>query len=596
MDHQKSVNRWLLSYVKQYWLAIFGITTLSLLVIGLQLLNPWPLKILIDSVFGNEPAPFLLEAMEAQELLLALALILIVIYLLQNVFSVINGYLSSRLNLKFDVGIKSTAFEKVMSMSLAAFNKKELGDYLFRINNETSSVRSFVLGVTKMLLESVIMIIGVLVVLVWLNWQLALLAIVAVPFLYVSVRYYAPKIEEVSRDIQLNAARIYSHTAGSINNIQTVQAFDQLPRQTATLKELLKDRYKIGLKNILVHGKFGLANDMVSTVVMAGIVLLGGMFVLDGSLTIGELVVFLTYVSFLFGPLEAINSGIGKAKSDLEAIKRVYEVMSIDNAVKEPKQPIRIDRVKGFINFNNVSLSYVYNQPLLSNVHITVKSGQKVLFIGPSGSGKSSLLNLLPRFYDPTRGVVHIDGREIRSLSLKDLRRQFSIVSQEPLLIDGSIADNIAFGVSEKQLTADSIEIRAAAEAADAHHFIDKLLKGYDTLIGPGGVRLSGGQKQRIAIARAFLKNAPILLLDEPTSALDGSSERAIVKALRKLMANRTVLIASHREALIDEADIVYLVKDSEVKKLDNPRAYLDELSEEDDQDDSLYYASYKDL
>ena len=598
MDNkQRQINGWLLGYAKKYWLQIVGITILSLLVIGLQLLNPWPLKILIDSVFGNVAAPFFLEPMAPRQLLVALAGILIVIYLLQNVFSVLSAYVSSRLNLRFDIDVKSAAFERVMSMSLASFSKKEMGDYLFRINNETGSVRSLVLGVSKTLLESALMIVGILVVLVMLNWQLALLAVAAVPFLYFSVHHFAPKIEQISSQIQVNAAKIYSHTANSIKNIQTVQAFDQLRRQSSLLKRLLQERYEVGLKNLLLHGKFGLANDMISTVVMAGLVLLGGLFVLDESLTLGELIVFLTYVSFLFGPLEAINSSIGKARSDMASIKRVYEVVNIDNSVKEPADPVHIDRVKGFVNFNNVSFAYRYDQPILHGVHITVKAGQKVLFMGPSGSGKSTLLNLLPRFYDPTQGVVHIDGREIRALSLKDLRRLFSIVSQDPLLIDGSIAENIAFGESDRELSSDAIEIRAAAEAADAHHFIKNLPNQYDTIIGPSGVRLSGGQKQRIAIARAFLKNAPILLLDEPTSALDGASERAIVKTLRKLMANRTVLIATHREALIDEADIVYLVKDGEIKKLDDPRGYYrQELADEGPKDDSLFYDSYKDM
>ncbi len=598
MDNkQKQINKWLLGYVKRYWLQIIGISILSLLVIGLQLLNPWPLKILIDSVFGDVAAPFLLEPLEPTQLLIALAVILIIIYFLQNVFSVLNAYVSSRLDLRFDIDVKSSAFERVMSMSLAAFSKKEIGDYLFRINNETGAVRSLVLGVSKTLLESVLMIAGILVVLVLLNWQLALLAVSAVPFLYLSVHHFAPKIERMSNQIQVNAAKIYSHTANSIKNIQTVQAFDQLQRQSDLLKRLLQERYDVGLKNLLVHGKFGLANDMISTVVMAGLVLLGGLFVLDEALTLGELIVFLTYVSFLFGPLEAINSAIGKSRSDLAAIKRVYEVVNIDNSVKEPKQPVHIDKVKGFVNFNNVSFAYRYDQPILHGVHISIKAGQKVLFMGPSGSGKSTLLNLLPRFYDPTKGVVHIDGREIRALSLKDLRKQFSIVSQDALLIDGSIGENIAFGLSDQELPSNAIEIRAAAEAADAHQFIDKLPNKYDTKIGPSGVQLSGGQKQRIAIARAFLKNAPILLLDEPTSALDGASERAIVKTLRKLMTNRTVLIATHREALIDEADIVYLVKGGEIKKLDNPRNYYQqELADENPKEDSLFYNSYKDM
>jgi ATP-binding cassette, subfamily B, bacterial len=594
MDNQKQFRHWLLGYARSYWWQIVLVSVLSLGSVVFQLLNPWPIKILIDSVFGTIPAPGPLAQLDsAEQLLIALTLILIVIYLVQNILSVFGGYMVARLDLRFDIQVKSQAFEKVMGMSLASFDKKELGDYLFRINSETSSVRSLVVTATKNIIESGVMIIGVLAVLFVLNWQLALLALIAVPFLYVSIKHYSPRIEQISNDIQLNAAQLYSHTASSVQNIQTVQAFDRTANQVSLLEGLLRDRYRIGLRNLLLHGKFGFVNDMISTVSMAGLILLGGLAVLDQSLSVGELIIFLTYVSFLYGPLESINNTVGKARADLAAARRVYEVVNIDNAVKEPTHPIHIGNAKGFINFNNVSFAYRNDQPVLSNVHLHIKPGQKVLLIGPSGSGKTSLLNMLPRFYDPTHGVVHLDGREIRSLSLKDLRRQFGIVTQEPLLVSGSIAENIAFGSSNPQLRVDSIDIRSAAEAADAHRFIQALPEKYDTHIGPGGTKLSGGQKQRIAIARAFLKNAPILLLDEPTSALDAASERTLIKTLRKLMANRTVLISTHREALINEADIVYLVKDGMVSELHDPGAYLrhrDEKTSVDD--DSIYYRS----
>ena len=596
MHNQKQINRWIIGYVKKYWPQISLITFLSLLSIGFQLLNPWPIKIVIDSVFGDVPAPFALANLDRQTLLIAITIILIVIYLIQNLLTVLNGYVSSRLNLLFDIEIKGMAFEKVMNMSLAAFNKREAGDYLFRINNETSSIRSLVLGVSKTLLESAVMIVGVLVILVMINWQLALFAVAAVPFLYFSVRHFAPKIEVLSKDVQVNAAKIYAHTANSVQNIKTVQAFDQVHRLTEKLQDTLRERYKIGLKNLLLHGKFGLVNDMISTVAMAGLILAGGLAVLDNNLTIGELIVFLTYVSFLFGPLEAINSSIGNARSDLASIKRVYEVINSENAVQETSRPIHLGLVKGYINYNNVSLAYRTDRPILQNVRLRIHAGQKVLLIGPSGSGKSSLLNLLPRFYEPSSGVVHIDGREIRSLSLKELRNQFSIVTQEPLLISGTIAENIAFGSNNPNLRLDSIEIRSAAEAADAHNFIDSLPDKYNTTIGPGGIALSGGQKQRIAIARAFLKNAPILLLDEPTSALDGRSERAIIKTLRKLMVNRTALIATHSEAFIDEADIVYLVKDGNVTELSDPKNYIRNSNNREEEDEGLYYKSFKDM
>jgi ATP-binding cassette, subfamily B, bacterial len=595
MNDKKQIRLWLFGYAKKYWLPIFLVSLFSLLKVGFQLLNPWPIKVLIDSVFGDVPAPWLFARIESPEqLLVAITVALILIYLVQNLLAILNAYVSAMLDLKFDMDVKSGVFKRLLNMSLAALNKKQLGDYLFRLNSETSAIRGLVVGVTKVLLEATIMIIGALTILLLINWQLALLAVVAVPFLYISVRHFSSKIESIASEIEVNTAALYSHSVNSVQNIRTIQAFDQEERQSKILHNLLIDRYKISLRNLLLHGKFGLTNDMISTVAMSALILAGGSAVLQQQLTIGELIIFLTYVSFLFGPLESINASIGRAKEHMAAVKRVYEVVENKNTVQETNNPIHMQRAKGFITFSNIGFKYPGGQPVFEKVNIAIKPGQKIHFIGPSGSGKSSLLNLLPRFYDPTQGLIHIDGREIRALSLKELRQQFSIVSQEAMLIAGTIADNIAFGSSDPGMNKESIEIRAAAEAAGAHDFINKLPKKYDTYVSADSTTLSGGQKQRIAIARAFLKDAPILLLDEPTSALDPEAESEIVETLQKLMKSRTTLVATHREALLKNSDGVYLVKDGRITHLEDPKKYLSTLGPRK-ASESIFYQYYKD-
>jgi ATP-binding cassette, subfamily B, bacterial len=581
MDEQTQIKKWLIGYAKRYWLSIIVLSLLSLLKIGFQLLNPWPIKVLIDSVFGDIPAPGALSSITSPVgLLIAIAFILIALYLLQNMLAIFNAYWSTVVNMRFDMDVKHNVFTRLMNISLRALNRKSMGDYLYRLNSETTSVREIVVGVSRSLFESSAMIIGSLAILFYLNWRLATMAVMVVPFLYIAVRYFSGRIEAMASEVEVNNAAIHSHTTNSVMNIRTIQAFDQERRQSTMLHQLLIDRYRISLRNLMLHAKFGLANDMITTVAISVLIVFGGIAVLREALTIGELLIFLTYISYLFGPLETVNSTIGEARKQLAAAKRVHEVIDTNQTIKEPENPIPLTRVQGYIDLVNVSFWYDYAHPILRNINLKVLPGQRVLLIGPSGSGKSSLINLIPRFYEASGGVINIDGQDIRNVSLADLRRQFSIVSQEPMLVAGSVGENIAFGSNNPEINAESIEVIAASQAAGAHEFIEKLSNKYNTIVGEGGVQLSGGQKQRIAIARAFLKDAPILLLDEPTSALDQEAEQSIVATLQKLMLNRTTFIVTHREALLQNHDIVYLVKDGTVTLLDNPQSYLSSLGQ----------------
>ena len=576
MDNKNKIYGWLLSFAKKYWLGIFILTLLSLLKVGFQLLNPWPIKILIDSVFGDVPAPGPLANFgSSEQLLIVLAIGLVVLYLLQNLLTIFNAYLSSALDMKLDIDIKSSVFHRLMNMSFAILSQKSLGDYIHRLNSETSSVRGIITGVSRSLMEAVLMISGALIVLFYLNPQLTLFAVLVLPFLFMTVKHFSNRIESMSEEIEVNSAAIYSHTTDSIKNIRMIQTFDKEPRQSSILQSLLLQRYKINLRNLLLHGKFGLANDMITTVAMSGIVLIGGFSVLQQELTIGELIIFLSYISFLFGPLETVNSTLGRAREYMASTKRVYEIANTQQLIAEPNNPVHIDRASGYINFVDASFSYHNNAPILRNVQLNVDPGQKIVITGPSGSGKSTLLNLLPRFYDLDSGSAYIDGKDVKSLGLADLRRQFGIVSQQPMLIAGSIGENIAFGSSDPSTKADSIEVISAAQAAGIDKFIRGLPQGYRTVVGEKGVQLSGGQKQRISIARAFLKNAPILLLDEPTSSLDYESEYAIVRTLQDLMASRTSLIVTHSKILLESYDVAFLLKDATLTPLNNPAEYF---------------------
>lgn len=296
---------------------------------------------------------------------------------------------------------------------------------------------------------------------------------------------------------------------------------------------------------------------------MAVIVILGAKKVSSNQITIGELLIFLTYLSYLYAPLQSISTSIGEAKGYIASAKRVFDIFDHDNSIKEPSDAIEISRIKGRIDIKGLSFAYD-ERPTLKDINLTIEPGQKVAFIGHSGSGKTTLLSLLPRFYEYNKGSITLDGVPIEHIKLKSLRQQFSIVTQDAPLLAASVADNIAFAKNDSPPTKE--ELVAAAKAANAYDFIMDLPQGFDTNVGERGSLLSGGQKQRIAIARAFLKNAPILLLDEPTSALDAQSEKAVVEALNHLIAeDTTTIIVSHALSTLKYADVIYIVDDGKI-------------------------------
>ena len=539
---------------------------LSLVAVGLQLLSPWPLKILIDSVFGAVPAPGFLGPLTGTYTLLVLVAVgYVALYLISGLLELVDSYLTARFTNSLSIKLQTDFFRHILNLPLETRRKIESGDYVYRLNEQSDNLPAIIFGTSVSIISSIFMIVASLVILATLNWQMALVGVVIVPLLYFSIRYFSPLIESKSDEISLDTSDIYNQSSESIENTTLIQVFNRQGFQTKRFTNLLQAR---GQKNVslnLLNEKFDYTNNVLTATGVAFVLLWGGYKVFNHEITIGELLIFVTYMSYLYDPIQTILSNLGDYKTLMSGVKRVFTVQNEIADSPETDAGLKVSRAQGSIIFKDVSFSYGH-KPVLEHVSFEILPGQKVAFVGASGSGKSSILNLLPRLSRINSGVIYLDGQDIKQINLESLRNQFGRVSQEAELLSGTIHQNIGFAIPDEAL--DLPDIVVAAEAANAYDFIKKLPDGLDTDIGESGDSLSGGQKQRIAIARAFVKNAPILLLDEPTSALDHASGTKIIAAIRKLMVGKTVLMATHEIALLKAMDVVYVVDHGTITRI----------------------------
>ena len=556
--YNKRFYLWLRELTKPHILGIFIVLLLGLIVVGFQLLEPWPLKILVDSVFGTVPAPGLLKDLNPILILVVVAVSIVLIYGLQSALSLFEVYYSHKVIFRMDLQLGKAFFNKILHLSPRFIDKQRTGDYTYRLNAETGEISNLVVGLTAQMLHGIVMLIGIEIIMATFDFTLALITLLILPFLYYSIKHFTPLIERQSTLVERNNSLLYSYTTEAIDNVALIQSFNKQKTSLRFFQNLLRRNLSRQLTYIITDEKFSLLNDIIATISMAILVIVGALKVYYHHLTIGELLIFLTYLSFLYQPLELISSSIGEAKTNLAAAKRVYKLFRVDYSVKEALNPVSLSKVTGAISCQQLTFQYGSNV-ILHDVCMSVAAGEKIAITGPSGSGKTSLLSLLGRYYDPTSGSIKLDETDISSVSLDSLRDQFSIVSQDAPMLATTIARNIAYAVNRPVL---DDEILRVAKAADAFDFVMGFPKRFDTSVGEHGNMLSGGQRQRVAIARAFLKEAPILLLDEPTSALDEESERSVMNALFKLMEHKTVIVVTHSQAILEYVDKVYWLQD----------------------------------
>ena len=545
-----------LPYLRRYvTLAVLSVVA-TLLAVGVGLLVPWPLKIVVDSVLGSEPVPAVLRdwvgAGDRAAVLLAVVCGGLIISLASNALNVATSYLKTRLEQAIILDFRSDLFHHAERLSVAFRDHISTSRLVYAINFEATAAGTLIMAMQP-LAQGALTVVGMVWITFTIDPMLAMLAVTVVPALYYAIGYYATYIQPRLLQVKGMEADALSIVHDAMAMVPIVSAFGREEHEVARFRRqglaTLRARVGITTRQTL----FSLCVNMTTAIGTALVLGFGSYQALRGRLTPGDLLVVLSYVAAVYKPLEQISYTLGSLQDNLVGLRMGFHILDTQPSIQEAPHPQVLARAEGRVTFEHVSFSYAGRVGTLKDISFDAAPGQVVAVVGPTGAGKTTLASLIPRFYDPSAGRILLDGRDIRDLSLRSLRDHVSIVPQEPLLFSGTIADNIRYG----RLEASMEEIVAASTAANAHDFISRLPEGYDTQIGERGVRLSGGERQRLCIARAFLKNAAILILDEPTASIDSRTEAVILDALDRLMVGRTTFMIAHRLSTVRHADLI---------------------------------------
>ncbi|MEJ2205146.1 MAG: ABC transporter ATP-binding protein [Gemmatimonadota bacterium] len=545
-----AIYRWIGRQVRPYWVPFAVFTVLGVLSGPLALLNPVPLKIAVDSVLGSQPLPPLLEAVlpsvftASQDGILIFAVVLLVAVALagqlrQLAYAYLKTYLGERLTLD----LRAQLFNRAQRLSLGYHGATGTADTVYRIQRDTVAVRYLTTEGAIPFLSALVTVVAMIYVTVRIDWQLALVALGVAPVLVVLTGTVRKRIRGQWRVIKRLESGVQAVVQESLGALLVVKAFGQEDRETERFVGRAEGAAGARLRLTLVEGWFGVFAGVTTAAGMALVLYIGVAHVSAGTLSLGQLILIVGYLSQLYGPLKTMSRRVASVQSHLASAERALHLLREPDDVWDDPRGRPLQRAKGAVAFEGVGFAYEPGSPVLRDVSFEAPPGSRIALSGRTGVGKTTLLSLLTRFYDPTEGAILLDGIDVRGYRLADLRAQFAIVLQQPVLFSSSVAENIAYARPK----ASEAEIVAAARAAGAHDFIRQLPEGYDTQVGERGMRLSGGECQRVALARAFLRDAPILILDEPTSAVDVKTEAVILEALERLMHGRTVFLITHR-------------------------------------------------
>jgi len=535
------------------------------------------MKILIDEVLappaGAAPSfhdRWLPDAPRAR--LLAVLGLLVAVNASASILDLLHRFAKASLGARAVLDLRARLFAHLVRLSLAYHDRTQVGDSVYRLTSNASSLWALTENLVFAPISSIVTLAGAVTLMMLMDPGLTAIALAVVPPLALAIKAYSRRAGALSRQLNERESAVSAHSTQALGAIRIVQSFAREDLEDARFRDRLDATVETRMAEVRLHGLYNLALSIILGAAALLLVGLGAWRVLDGRLTVGDLIVFGVYLGAIFQPLSTLSYLSGSVVGAAAGVERVLEVLDAPREVdsRPGASPLRDGDVRGRIELGGVRFDYA-GKPALLGVDLVVEPGQKVAIVGPTGAGKSTLVSLVPRFYDPTAGVVLLDGRDVRDLDLRSLRERVGVVLQDTTLFDASIRENIAYG----RPGASDAEIEAAARAALADPFIRKLARGYDTEVGERGVRLSAGERQRLAIARAFLKDAPLLILDEPTSALDVATEASLLESLERLMAGRTTFIITHRLALARRADRVVFVESGRVVEQGAPDALL---------------------
>ncbi|MEW2480363.1 ABC transporter ATP-binding protein [Mycobacterium sp. NPDC051198] len=561
--------RLILELIRPYRLLIAGIFAVLLVQIATGLAAPWPLKVVLDSVVGHHPLPGWLHGLlqpllggETKMHIAGLAAIMVlVIAVVAAIASYISNYLTETVGQRIGNDLRTRAYHHLQQLSLNYFDTHRVGPILSTLTDDVDTIQSFASSSTLGIATDLLTIVGMLAMMLWLQWDFTLIALAVAPLLLLFVSRIRKAVKAATHEVRRRESDIVAVAEEGLQSIRVVKAFDREDMQERELATAGQQAVDAALNARRVKSVVSPIVGVVVAACTAVVLWRGSALILAGAMTAGTLTVFISYLASFFKPVQDLAKLTNTIAMASVGVDRVNALLTAETSVEEKPDAIDTERIKGAISFERVAFSYDSETPVLRDVTFEVKPGQLVGVVGHTGSGKSSLVSLIPRFYDPSMGTVRVDGIDLRDYKLHELRRQIAYVLQDTVLFRGTIRDNIAFGRPD----ADHDEIVEMAKLANAHEFISEMPQGYDSPVGERGLTLSGGQRQRIGIARALIRDSPILILDEPTAALDAESERLVMSALQRLMKDRTVITIAHRLSTIRDADTIVVLEEGRV-------------------------------
>ena len=536
-----------------------------LLETGTSLAQPWPLALTIDYVLtDNKPPPaFLPTFMQDKAVLLAaIAFLIVLIFTLTRSVASFRRFLLQKLGQETVFDMREALYAKVHALGLDYHGKKRTGDTITRVTSDVKEVRTLLVDSVVEVLSSFMILIGMLVVMLWLDWQLTLLALVTVPFLFLAVTRYRRALVERMRVVRTKEGIIASVMQEAITGIRAVKLFAREDDEMERFRTESRDSLRASVDSAVIEAKFSTVLGVVGGLGTALVVYFGARQVLAGSLSLGDLTVFIAYLALFLSPLWALSRQVNQIGKSLVSGERIIDLLNAEPTVKDEPGAVPAPPLEGRVSFEDVRFAYEDEAgEVLRGVDFEVEAGSRVALVGVSGAGKTTVTALIARLYDPQGGRVSVDGRDIKGFTLKSLRDQITFVPQDPMLFRATVADNISYG----KPTASREEIEAVAELAGADDFVREMPEGYDTMLSERGESLSGGQRQRISIARAMLRDTPILILDEPQSGLDAEAANAVEESWRALTAGRTTFVIAHELRLVRNVDQILVLEEGRV-------------------------------
>jgi ATP-binding cassette, subfamily B, bacterial len=564
----------LLLLARPYWPHIFGIFLLDLLKGSIVILSPVPLKLAIDSVVGNHPIPGFLDAVTPESvengktaLLFLAAGLLLLIPLLSKIQGLATQMLTLWTGEKLVLGFQAEIFRHAQRLSLSYHDAKGTADAAYRIKNDAPSIKYIAIDGVSPFVTAAITLVTMLYITIRLDWQLAMIPLSVSPVLFIVARIYRRRMRRVSHTVKEAESTSFSVVQEVLTSLRVVKAFGQEDREKERLVRSTQESIRARVRMMLAGSGFSMITGLATSLGTAIVLFVGVRHVQAGTLLLGELTLMLGYISQLYSPLKTLTNKATSLQTHLASAERAFTLLDQEPDVAERPDARPLVRASGAVAFRNVTFAYGDDPPVLRDISFDVPAGSRVGIVGTTGAGKTTLVNLLTRFFDPTDGDILLDGTDLREFKVADLRNQFAIVLQDSVLFSTSIAENIAYA----RPGAEMVDIVAAARAANAHDFITSLPEGYKTKVGERGMRLSGGERQRIALARAFLKSAPILILDEPTSSVDVRTEASILQAMERLMSGATAFMIAHRLSTLEHCDLILRIEHGQLVEITKP-------------------------